>query len=129
MANHEQYFASESDRRRWLAGFIVSRVFIYGFLTAFALFILLPFWFMIVTSLKPDGSLEWSNVVAKDQNATATVASLSMFGMSGGGNFNVAIGISLQLGVMGKGPEYLSAIPIYSDGQLNIYLQNLHIQC
>jgi hypothetical protein len=75
---------------------------------------------MIVTSLKPDGSLEWSNVVAKDQNATATVASLNMFAMSGGSNFNVAIGISFQLGVMGKGPEYLSAIPIYSDGQLNI---------
>ncbi|HKM11184.1 MAG: carbohydrate ABC transporter permease [Bacilli bacterium] len=58
MANHEQYFASESDRRRWLAGFIVSRVFIYGFLTAFALFILLPFWFMIVTSLKHAGDYQ-----------------------------------------------------------------------
>lgn len=52
MANHEQYFASESARKRWLAGFIISRIFIYGFLTLFALFILLPFWFMIVTSLK-----------------------------------------------------------------------------
>jgi len=75
---------------------------------------------MIVTSLKPDGSLEWSNVVAKDQNATATVASLNMFGSGGSGGFNVAIGVSFQLGVMGKGPEYLSAIPIYADGQLNI---------
>ena len=75
---------------------------------------------MIVTSLKPDGSLEWSNVVAKDQNATATVASLGMFGTGGSGGFNVAIGVSFQLGVMGKGPEYLSAIPIYADGQLNI---------
>ena len=75
---------------------------------------------IIVTCLKPDGSLEWSNVVAKDQNATATVASLGMFGAGGNGGFNVAIGISFQLGVMGKGPEYLSAIPIYADGQLNI---------
>ena len=43
-----------------------------------------------------------------------------MFGTGGSGGFNVAIGVSFQLGVMGKGPEYLSAIPIYADGQLNI---------
>lgn len=28
--------------------------------------------------------------------------------------------MSLPLGVLGKGPEYLGAIPIYKDGQLNI---------
>ncbi|WP_286923566.1 hypothetical protein [Flavobacterium sp. UBA4197] len=76
---------------------------------------------MIVTSLKPDGSLDWSNVVAKDQSATVTVASLNFFGVGGGSsNFNVALGLSIPLGVMGKGPEYLSAIPIYKDGQLSI---------
>lgn len=75
---------------------------------------------IIVTSLRADGSLEWSNVVPKNQNATATVASFNVFGMSGGATFNVAIGFSFQLGVMGKGPEYLSAIPIYKDGQLNV---------
>lgn len=52
MANHERYFASEAERKRWLAGYIISRILIYAFLTAFALFILLPFWFMIITSLK-----------------------------------------------------------------------------
>lgn len=75
---------------------------------------------IIVTSLGTDGTLEWSNVVAKDQNATATVTSLGFFGGGSSGAFNVAVGFSFQLGVLGKGPEYLSAIPIYKDGQLNI---------
>lgn len=75
---------------------------------------------IIVTCLKPDGSLEWSNVVAKDQDATVTVASLNFFAASGNANFAVGVGLSFPLGVMGKGPEYLSAIPIYKDGQLNV---------
>ncbi|WP_130736637.1 hypothetical protein [Flavobacterium sp. J27] len=75
---------------------------------------------IIVTCLKPDGSLDWSNVVAKDQSAAVTVMSLNMFTGGGNGNFNVAVGASFPLAVMGKGPEYLSAIPIYKDGQLNI---------
>ena len=75
---------------------------------------------MIVTSLKADGSLEWSNVVAKEQSATVTVASFNLFGVGGSGSFNVAVGLSIPLAVMGKGPEYLSAIPIYRNGQLNI---------
>jgi hypothetical protein len=74
---------------------------------------------IIVTSLRSDGSAEWSNVVAKDQNATTTEMSLNMFAAVGG-NFNVAIGLSFGLGTLGKGPEYLSAIPIYKDGQLNV---------
>lgn len=75
---------------------------------------------MIVTCLKPDGTLEWSNVVAKDQAAAVTVLSLGFFGTGGNGNFNVSAGVSIPLTVMGKGPEYLSGIPIYKDGQLNI---------
>ncbi|KIA82736.1 hypothetical protein [Flavobacterium sp. AED] len=75
---------------------------------------------MIVTCLKPDGSLDWSNVVAKDQSAAVTVLSLGFFGTGGNGNFNVSAGVSIPLTVMGKGPEYLSGIPIYKDGQLNI---------
>lgn len=75
---------------------------------------------MIVTCLKPDGSLEWSNVVAKEQSATVTVASFNLFGVGGGGSFNVAVGLSIPLAVMGKGPEYLSVIPIYRNGVLNI---------
>lgn len=75
---------------------------------------------VIVTSLKPDGSFEWGNVVAKEQSATVTQASFNLFGVGGSGNFSVGIGVSFPLGVMGKGPEYLSFIPIYKNGQLNI---------
>lgn len=75
---------------------------------------------MIVTCLLPDGSLEWSNVVAKEQSASVTEASLTFGTAMGGGKFNVSVSASFPLGVMGKGPEYLSAIPIYKNGQLNI---------
>lgn len=44
----------------------------------------------------------------------------SLFLGGGGGNFIVAVGVSIPLGVMGKGPEYISLIPIYKNGQLNI---------
>jgi hypothetical protein len=75
---------------------------------------------MIVTCLKPDGSLEWSNVVAKEQSATISVLTFNVFGTGGSGSFNVAVGLSIPLAVLGKGPEYLSGIPIYRNGQLNI---------
>lgn len=75
---------------------------------------------VIVTALKPDGTLDWSNVVAKEQAATVTAASFSIFATGSSGNFNVAVGLSIPLGVMGKGPEYLSFIPIYRNGQLQI---------
>jgi hypothetical protein len=75
---------------------------------------------MIVTSLKPDGTLDWGNVVAKEQSATVTEASIGFWGGSASGSYSVAVGASFSLGVMGKGPEYLSVIPIYRNGQLQI---------
>ena len=75
---------------------------------------------MIVNCLKPDGTLEWSNVVAKEQSATITVASFNFGFVGGNSSFAVGINVEIPLGVMGKGPEYLSAIPIYRNGQLNI---------
>ncbi len=75
---------------------------------------------MIVNCLKPDGSLEWSNVVAKEQSASVTVASFNLFSGGSNGSFNVDVAMSIPLTVMGRGPEYLSAIPIYKNGQLNI---------
>lgn len=75
---------------------------------------------IIVTSLKPDGSLDWGNVVAKEQSATVTEASLNLWTGSASGSFAVDVSASFSLGVMGKGPEYLSAIPIYRNGQLQI---------
>ncbi len=75
---------------------------------------------IIVNSFKEDGSLEWSNVVAKEQQASISVVSFNLFAVGGNANFAVGVGLSLPLGVLGKGPEYLGAIPIYKDGQLNI---------
>lgn len=75
---------------------------------------------IIVSSLKSDGSLEWSNVVAKEQSASYTQPRLNLFIGGFGNGFSVAAGISFGLGVMGKGPEYLSIIPIYKDGQLSV---------
>lgn len=75
---------------------------------------------IIVNSLKEDGALEWSNVVAKEQAASISVMSFNLFGSGGNGSFSVGVGLSLPLGVLGSGPEYLGAIPIYKDGQLNI---------
>lgn len=82
---------------------------------------------VIVTSLNPDGSHQWSNVVPKQQSAAVTVMSLSFGGAVGGGNFGVGVAMSIPLTQMGRGPEYLGHIPVYRDGQLNIII-NDHIK-
>ncbi|MCI9844153.1 hypothetical protein [Flavobacterium pectinovorum] len=75
---------------------------------------------IIVTSLKPDGSLDWSNVLPKEQAATVTTMSLA-FGLIGGnGSFSVGASMMIPLVDLGKGPEYLGAIPMYKDGKLNV---------
>ena len=48
------------------------------------------------------------------------MVSLGIFGFAGNSNFTVGVGFSIPLGLLGKGPEYLSAIPIYEDGQLTV---------
>jgi len=75
---------------------------------------------IIVTSLKADGTLDWSNVVAKDQDATVTSMTYFIFGGISTGSFGVGIYVGIPIAQMGKGPEYLGAIPIYADGQLHI---------
>lgn len=51
MAEHAMYFADESARKRYIAINIVKKVFLYLFITIFALFMLTPFLFMIFASL------------------------------------------------------------------------------
>lgn len=51
-ANLEAAAAAAKKPKNDKAGRIISKIFIYLFLTIFALFMLLPFWFMIMTSLK-----------------------------------------------------------------------------
>ncbi len=55
MAEHAMYFKDDSELRRFRARLITKKVFVYLFLTLFALFMLLPFIFMIVASfIQPD---------------------------------------------------------------------------
>ena len=75
---------------------------------------------IIVTSLNPDGSVQWSNVIAKDQKASFTTMSIGMYGFSGNSNFTVGVGVAVPVAVLGKGPEYLGAIPIYTNGELTV---------
>jgi hypothetical protein len=75
---------------------------------------------IIVTSLNADGSVEWANVLAKDQRASFTTMSIGMYGFSNGSNFSVGVGIAIPIAVLGKGPEYLGAIPFYSNGELSV---------
>lgn len=75
---------------------------------------------IIVTSLKPDGSLDWSNVLPKEQVASITTMSLSLGVIGGNGSFTVGASLMIPLVDLGKGPEYLGAIPMYKDGKLNV---------
>jgi len=79
---------------------------------------------IIVTSLNPDGSLQWSNVLPKEQSASITTMSFA-FGVGvSSGNFAVGGAIVIPLAQLGKGPEYLGAIPIYRNGQLSIVIND-----
>lgn len=75
---------------------------------------------IIVTSLDANGALQWTNIVAKDQDASVTVLTLDIFAGGSSGNYSVGAALSIPLAQMGKGPEYLSAIPMYKDGQLYV---------
>jgi len=75
---------------------------------------------IIVTSLNADGSVEWANVIAKEQRASFTTMSVGVYGFSGNSNFTVGVGVSVPVAVLGKGPEYLGAIPIYTNGKLTV---------
>ncbi|MEM6719710.1 MAG: hypothetical protein AAF611_10365 [Bacteroidota bacterium] len=75
---------------------------------------------IIVTSLNEDGTVAWTNVIPKEQKAGFTVFSLGIFGFASGNNFTVGVGVTIPIAVAGKGPEYLSAIPIYENGQLTV---------
>ena len=50
MAEHAMYFADDKARRIYLAKSIISKVFVYLFLTIFALFMLAPFVLMVTGS-------------------------------------------------------------------------------
>ena len=79
---------------------------------------------IIVTSLAPDGSHEWSNVVPKEQEATVSTMFLGLAFGGSSGNFSVGGVITIPLAQMGSGPEYLGALPIYKNGELSIMIND-----
>jgi hypothetical protein len=80
---------------------------------------------IIVTSLAPDGSHEWSNVLPKQQDASASTMYAGVsFVASGGGSFAVGGTVSIPFAQLGQGPEYLGALPIYRNGELSVLIND-----
>ena len=65
MAEHEVYFASEKQLRIYQARKVITQVLLYGFLTIVGLFILFPFWYMIITSLKSTSAFDQEELSGK----------------------------------------------------------------
>lgn len=83
---------------------------------------------IIVTSLAPDGSHEWSNVLPKQQDAAASTMYAGLaFGGSAGGSFAVGGTVRIPFAQLGQGPEYLGALPIYRNGELSVLI-NDHVK-
>lgn len=79
---------------------------------------------VIVTSLNQDGSLQWSNVLPKEQRVTVTQLSLGLGFFGGSGNVTVSASIMFPLTVLGRGPEYLSSLPLYNNGKLTLVVND-----
>ena len=65
MAEHEVYFASEAQMKRYKAQKIITQVLLYGFLTIMGLFIVIPFYYMLITSFKSTDA--YNNEAVKGQ--------------------------------------------------------------
>ena len=92
MAEHEVYFASEKQLRIYKARKIVTQVLLYAFLTLVGLFILLPFWYMIITSFKSTSAFEDEELSGKLVFfLTSKNFSFEQFKKVFSGNFNFGI--------------------------------------
>ena len=74
---------------------------------------------IIVTALNKDGTLDWSNVIPKEQRAI-----VSEVGLSISGGASVSASAYFPLAVISKGPEFLSAVPIYHNGKLTVIVND-----
>lgn len=79
---------------------------------------------LILMALNPDGNLDWSNFIPKEQ-----IMSIDVFGIQliPSPNYTQPSSITFPLTEMGSGEEYLSVFPIYQNGILTI-LFNDHIR-
>lgn len=58
MAEHAMYFADEKSRKQYMTRQVISKVFVYLFLTIFALFLVTPFIIMIIGSFIDPGEFK-----------------------------------------------------------------------
>ncbi|AUC82914.1 hypothetical protein [Lacinutrix sp. Bg11-31] len=79
---------------------------------------------IIVTALKKDGTLDWSNVIPKEQQVSVAELGFSFGFLGGSGGVSVSAGLYFPLAILGNGPEFLSAIPIYHNGQLTVIVND-----
>jgi hypothetical protein len=79
---------------------------------------------IIVTALNQDGTLDWSNVLPKEQQVTVSELGFTFGFLGGSGGVSVSAGLYFPLTILGNGPEYLSAIPIYHDGKLTVIVND-----
>ena len=92
MAEHEVYFASEKQLRIYKARKIVTQVLLYAFLTLVGLFILLPFWYMIITSFKSTSAFQDEELSGKLVFfLTSKNFSFEQFKKVFSGNFNFGV--------------------------------------
>ena len=75
---------------------------------------------IILSTINPDNTLKWMNVIPKIQMASYKSIGLAMGSAGGSANVTVSIAASINLASFGKGPEYLGAINFFdSKGDLN----------
>ena len=79
---------------------------------------------IIVTALNKDGTLDWSNVIPKEQRAIVSEVGLLIFGGVSSGGASVSASAYFPLAVISKGPEFLSAVPIYHNGKLTVIVND-----
>ena len=65
MAERDVYFASAKQEKIYKTKKILSNVLVYGFLTIVGIFILLPFYYMIITSFKSTAAFEGEEISGK----------------------------------------------------------------
>lgn len=79
---------------------------------------------IIITALSADGTLDWSNVVPKEQQVTVAQLSIGFAGGASNGGVSVGVGFLFPLAVLGEGPEYLSSVPLYEGEKLSLLVND-----
>lgn len=79
---------------------------------------------IIVTALNADGTLDWSNVVPKEQRVKVSVLFAGLGAAVGNNNFSVSAALMFPITSFGDGPEYVSSMPFYDNNVLTILVND-----